>query len=263
MTGGRVDDRVDGGIGTVVGPDAAPTNGQTPGRGPRSLRRRRPLPGGRAVVGGLLVAASAVGLFAAYAQASARHKTSYVVARHPVAPGARLSPPDLALSAMDLPREVRSRAFRRVADVAGSTLVAPLESGELVQASAVVATRPGGAPRVLSFPIERTRLGPLRAGERADVLATFGTGADAFTTVVLSQALVVEVDRSKSALGDTGAVVLTVAVDDPADEVALAHAVQVGKLTVVAATGAPPLSGPPPTYRTGPAAAPDGRPTAG
>ncbi|HEX2043771.1 MAG TPA: hypothetical protein VHF24_14155, partial [Acidimicrobiales bacterium] len=166
---------------------------------------------------------------------------------------------DLALSAMDLPPEVRSRAFRDVDEVAGTTLVAPLAAGELLQASALVATRPGGAARVLSFPVERSGVGPLKPGERVDVLATFGTGVDAFTTVVLSQALVVEVDRSKSALGDTGSVVLTVGVDDLAEGVALAHAVQLGKLTVVAATGAPELPGPPPTYRTGPVSAPGGR----
>ncbi|HEX2272481.1 MAG TPA: SAF domain-containing protein [Acidimicrobiales bacterium] len=252
--------RTDGRVGALVAPEpVVRTNGQPPGGGPRSLRRRRGLPGGRAVVGGLLVAASAVGLFAAYAQASARHRTSYVVARHALAPGARLGPSDLSLSAMDLPAELRARAFRQIDEVAGTTLVAPLAAGELVQASALVATRPGGASRVLSFPIERSRVGPLKPGERVDVLATFGTGADAFTTVVLSQALIVEVDRSNSALGDTGSVVITVGVDDPAHEVALAHAVQLAKLTVVAATGAPALTGPPPTYRTGPTAAPGGR----
>lgn len=245
--------RADGGVGALIGPDAvAQPNGQPPSRGPRPLRRRRALPGGRAVMGGLLVAAAAVGLFAAYSQASATNRTSYVVVRHPLAAGARLSPADLALSPMDLPPEVRSRAFRRVADVAGTTLVAPLAAGELVQASALVATRPGGASRVLSFPIERSRLGPLKPGERVDVLATFGTGTDAFTTVVLRQAPVVDVDRSKSALGDTGSVVLTIGVDDPADEVALAHAVQLAKLTIVAATGAGASTGPPPTYRTPP-----------
>lgn len=251
-------------MGALVAPGpVAQTNGQQAGRRPRPLRRRRALPGGRAVLGGLLVAASAVGLFAAYAQASARNRTEYVVVRHAVAPGTRLSPGDLSLSAMDLPPELRTRAFRNVSEVAGTTLVSPLGAGELVQASAVVATRPGGAARVLSFPVERSGLGSLEAGERVDVLATFGTGVDAYTTVVLSQAPIVAVDRSKSALGDTGSVVLTVGVDDPADEVALAHAVQLAKLTVVAATGAPVLSGPPPTYRTGAAAQADGRPKAG
>jgi hypothetical protein len=42
-----------------------------------------------------------------------------------------------------------------------------------------------------------------------------------------------------------------VAVDDPADAVALAHAIQLGKVTLVRATGAPPLAGVPPTYRVG------------
>lgn len=254
----------DGGVGALIAPEpVAQANGHPPARGPRPLRRRKSLPGGRAVLGGLLVAASAVGLFAAYAQASARHKTTYVVARHAVAPGTQLGPSDLTLSAMDLPPELRSRAFRRVTEVAGTTLVAPLAAGELVQASALVASRPGSAARVLSFPVERSHLGPVKPGERIDVVATFGTGADAYTTIVLSQAQIVEVDQSKSALGDTGSVVLTVGVDDPADEVALAHAVQLAKLTVVSATGAPAINGPPPTYRTGPAAAPDGRPKAG
>ncbi len=254
----------DGGLGALVAPEPqARANGHPPGPAPRPLRRRRTLPGGRAVFGGLLVAASAVGLFAAYAQASARHKTSYVVARHAVTPGTQLGPSDLSVSAMDLPPELRSRAFQRVTEVAGNTLVAPLAAGELVQASALVASRPGAAARVMSFPVERSHLGPVKPGERVDVLATFGTGADAFTTIVLSQAQIVEVDRSKSALGDDGSVVLTVGVDDPADAVALAHAVQLAKLTVVSATGAPAINGPPPTYRTGSAAAPDGRPPAG
>ena len=88
--------------------------------------------------------------------------------------------------------------------------------------------------------------------------------ADAYTTLVLGQALVTDVDRSKSALGDTGSVVLTVGVDDPADEVALAHAVALAKLTVVVATGAPAITGPTPTYRTGPPpAGADARPKAG
>jgi hypothetical protein len=103
---------------------------------------------------------------------------------------------------------------------------------------------------VVSFPVERGRVGSLEQGERVDVLATFGTGDDAFTSVVLRQALVTDIDRGKSSLGETGAVVLSVAVDDPADELAMAHALQLGKLTVVAATGAAPETGPPATYRS-------------
>jgi hypothetical protein len=83
------------------------------------------------------------------------------------------------------------------------------------------------------------------------VVATYGTGVDAWSTVVLRQATVAGVDRPKSTLGDGGSVVLTIAVEDPSEELALAHAVALGKVTVVVATGAAAAAGPPPTYRSG------------
>ncbi len=221
-----------------------------PGPQPRPLRRRQALPGARAVAGGLLVAAAAVGLFAAYARLSAGPDHSYAVVRHAVAAGSRLHPSDLTLQPMDLPPALRARAFEKLSDLAGTTVLSPLAAGELVQPSALVVTRSADAARTVSFPIDRTRLGPLKQGERIDVLATYGTGTDAWTAVVLRQAQVVDVDRSKSSLGDSGSPVVTVAVTDPNDELALAHAGALGKLTVVVATGAPAVSGPPVTYRT-------------
>jgi hypothetical protein len=241
-------------VGSLVAPEVAGgPNGRTPGKGPHPLRRRRGLPGGRAVTGGLLVAAAAVGLFAAYARVGAGPRRSFVVTRHAMAAGSRVQASDLTLAALDLPPSLRARAFPRVAQLVGTTLVAPLGQGELVQASSVVAARPGGAARVVSFPVERGRLGALKQGEKVDVLATYGTGADAYTAVVLRQALVTDVDRGKSSLGDTGSAVVSVAVDDPADELAMAHALQLGKLTVVVATGSPAGQGVPGTYRSGPA----------
>ena len=150
---------------------------------------------------------------------------------------------------MELPPALESRAFANLSDVVGTTVLSPLAAGELVQPSGLAITRSTEASRSVSFPVDRTHLGPLKQGERIDVLATFGNGDEAWTSVVLRQALVVAVDRSKSSLGDSGSPVITVAVADVADELALAHAVALGKLTVVVATGAPPASGPPPTYR--------------
>jgi len=201
------------------------------------------------VAGALLVAAAAVGLFAAYARLQGGPDDSYAVVRHDVAAGAKLQESDLALHAMDLPPTLRARAFGRLSDVVGTTALTPLAAGELVQPSALVITRGPDSARTLSFPIERSHLGSLKQGERVDVLATFGTGGDAWTAFVLRHSLVVAVDRSKSSLGDSAAPVVTVAVADPAEELALAHAVALGKLTVVVATGAPTPSGPPPTYR--------------
>jgi len=236
-------------LGALVAPDLSNGAGDSPGPKPRPLRKRQGLPNARAVAGGLLVAAAAVGLFAAYAGIRSGPGHSYAVVRHPIAAGARLQESDLALQPMDLPSSLRARAFEKVSDLVGTTVLSPLAAGELVQPSILVLTRSADAARTVSFPIDHAHLGALKQGERIDVLATYGTGADAWTGVVLRQAQVVDVDRSKSSLGDAGSPVVTVAVGDLADEVALAHAVALAKLTVVVATGAPAASGPPPTYR--------------
>ena len=216
----------------------------------RAVRRRRGLPGSRAVVGGLLVASSAVGLFAVASGSAEGPSHSYVVTRHELAAGTRLQQSDLELATMELAAGVRARVFDSAQPLVGATLVSPLGAGELVQSSAVVARRGDAASRELSFTLERGRLGVgVKQGERADLLATYGSGNDAFTVVVVRQALLVAIERPRTSAGDGGAAAVTVAVDDPADALALAHAIQQGKVTLVRATGAPPLPGVPPTYR--------------
>lgn len=239
-------------VGTVTQRTPAGRAGDAPDPPVRAVRRRRGLPGSRAVVGGLLVASAGVGLFAAASGSRAGPGQSYVVARHDLATGTRLQASDLQLLPLDLPEAVRSRAFDSTRPLLGATVVAPLAPGELVQASAVVARRGDTASRELSFTLERGRVGAgIKQGERADLLATYGTGADAYTTVVVRQAQLVAIERPRSSGGDSGPATVTVAVDDPADALALAHAIQLGKITLVRATGAPPLAGVPVTYRTG------------
>lgn len=218
----------------------------------RTVRRRRGLPGSRAVVGGLLVAAAAVGLFAAATRSSGAPTTTYVVARADLSAGTRLQASDLELVAMELAPAVRGRAFDSVQPLVGATLVSPVGAGELVQSSTVVSRKADTASRELSFILDRGRVGTgIKQGERADLLATYGTGNDAFTVVVVRQALLVAIDRPRTTSGDSGPTTVTVAVDDPTDALALAHALQLGKVTLVRATGAPPLPGVPPTYRVG------------
>jgi Flp pilus assembly protein CpaB len=232
-----------------VAPARDTEGGDRPGR---TVSRRRGLPGSRAVVGGFLVAAAAVGLFAAASRSSGGPDHSYVVARQELTAGTRLQASDLELVPMELAPALRGRVFDAPEPLVGATLVSPLGAGELVQSSAVVARKADSASRELSFTLERGRVGAgIKQGERADLLATYGTGNDAFTTVVVRQALLVAIDRPRTSAGDTGPTTVTVAVDDPADALALAHALQLGKITLVRATGAPPLAGVPPTYRTG------------
>lgn len=241
---------------TAARADGATRNGHRP----RPPAKRRAVPGGRAVLGGLLVAAAVVGLFYASTRTQAGPRHSWVVARHALAPGARLAAGDLTTVAIDLPPQVAERAFRNPAHLVGATLVAPLGAGDLVQASVVVAKPSGPLSRELSFAVPRATLGPdLEHGERIDVVATYGSGGDAFTTVVLRQALVVHLDRGRDRVGDQRDAFVTVAVDEPADAVALAHALQQAKLTVIRATGAPSLGAAATPYRQPTPAATAGR----
>lgn len=211
-------------------------SGTSPGA--RAVRRRRPLPGGRAVVGGLLVAASGVGLFAATNRSDSGPTQSYLVAAHPLAAGARLSTSDLSRQPLDLPPGLRARAFDNPAVLDGATLLAPLAAGELVQASGVVAKGTDSDTRELTLTVDRGRVaGALAGGERVDLLATFGTGDEAYTLVVSRGALVVAVDRGRGGLGDSSPTILTVGIEDPTEAMAIAHASQVAKITPLRSTG--------------------------
>ncbi len=218
-------------------------------RGAKSARRRS-VPGGRAVLGGLLVAAALVGLYYASTQAKSGPSASWVVARHALPPGARLVADDLARMPMDLPPAVAARAFHDPAVLVGATLIAPLAAGDLVQATVVVAKPSAPAGREVTFTVPRATLGAsIENGERVDIVATYGTGGDAFSTVVMRQAIVLELSRGNSRVNDEGDVAVTVAVDDPNDAIALVHASQIAKIILVRATGAAPITGAPALFR--------------
>lgn len=209
----------------------------------RAVRNRRGVPGGRAVVGGLLVAVAAVGVFAAYGDATATPSTAYAVAAADLPVGHRISPADVDLRPMDLPAAVASRAFTAPDALAGAVTLAPLAAGELVQAGALLPAGRSAAPATeLSFavPVDRAVNGTLLPGERIDVLATYGTGSAAHTTVVVRGALVLGNDEGEQAIGASTRV-LTVALEDPDDVLRVTHAVRAGEVTVVrATTGGPP-----------------------
>jgi Flp pilus assembly protein CpaB len=215
------------------------SQGNTLPDGARQLARRRPLPGGRAVVGGFLVAVAAVGIFAAWSGVTADSRERYVVARHDLAIGRKVTKADLAFQPMDLPPLVRSRSFQDPSLLVGSVVVGPVARGELVQASDVV-SRPGGhVGRELSFRIDRARAvdGQLEPGEFVDVLASYGTGADAYTVTVLRGARLVQRSEPRRALDGAGDEVVTLAMPNGADALAMAHAVNAGTVTLVRAGG--------------------------
>lgn len=189
------------------------------------------------MVGGFLVALAAVGTFAAYTGATADDRHGYVVAAEDLRPGTRLREGDLALVPLELSPALQQRAYRRPSDLVGAVLTGPLRRDELVQTSDVL--RREGAPvgREISFAIESARAvdGTLQDGELVDVIATYGTGADSRTLVVLRGARVVHRRPAQGALADGRTEVITLAVPEPNDGVAVAHAVTAGTVTLVRA----------------------------
>lgn len=195
-------------------------------------------PAGRALLGGLLVAAAAVGLFASAIRAGAPQR-SYAVAARTLAAGTDLAVTDLELEPLALPNQLRKRSFDTTSKLIGTKLVTPLAEGELVQASAVVAA--GSAPdrRELSFSVDAGALsGTLLPGQRIDVIATYGTSAEAVTAVAVHAAQVMTLSHSSSVVSG-GDVMVTVGLDTDNDALALAHAIALGRITVVRTAAAP------------------------
>lgn len=211
-----------------------------------SLRRRRSLPGGRAVVGGFLIALAAVGIFAAYTGATADTRQRFLVARHDLAIGHRITSADVVEARMHLPPALQARAWRDPARLVGAVVVGPVGKGELVQTGDVVDGDQAGAtgPQV-SFAIDSARAldGRLKVGEVVDVLATYDAAGGGQTTAVVRGARVVGRSQPDSRLGDGGKEVITLSVANRSDTLAVAHAANAGEVTLVRVTGQPQQAG--------------------
>jgi Flp pilus assembly protein CpaB len=187
------------------------------------------------VVGGLLVA---IAMLASFALARGGHggpRGRVVVARHAVALGSRLRREDLAVLAVDLPGRVAATTFTSPDDLEGAVAVAPLAAGDVVERSAVSIGAGDRSGAQISFPLDRDRAldGALDVGEQLDLLATFGTGDAGRTEVVARAVRLVAVDDDGGGLEGAGKVVVTVELADRDDVLAVAHAAQVGTVTLV------------------------------
>ena len=213
----------------------ATTNGHA---APRAVRRRRPLPGGRAVIGGFLVAASATGVFAAWSSVSSGPSTTYVVVTDDIAPGERIERDDLAMVTVDLPAAQRRLAFTDLDVLVGATAIAPLVDGQLVQSSAVA--KPTGAPEraQVSLRVEAGSAvgGDLRPGDVVDVIATYTSGGEPHTSTIARSALVVKLVRDEQRVGAGSSVVVVLAVR-PDELEPIASAAAAGHVTIARTTG--------------------------
>jgi Flp pilus assembly protein CpaB len=195
------------------------------------------------VVGGFLVTAAAVGIFAAYTGATSERGVSYVVARHALEVGHRITWADLTTAPMVLSPAISSQlAYRDAGRLVGALVVGPVQAGELIQASSVVAGGDATGDRQVSFPISAARAvgGSLQPGDLVDVLATYGTGADATTVAVVRHAQVVARTDASSTLDPAASAgeTITLGLTRSVDSLAVAHAVDAGQVMLVRSTGA-------------------------
>jgi len=164
----------------------------------------------------------------------------YVVARHALTIGSRVEASDLTSAALHVPTgALHSRVFTAVRPLIGAVVVAPIAAGELVQASAVVAAGAAPTERQIAVPLDAARAvgGRLQPGELVDVIATFGSGGDAFTVAVVHRARVVTTNSGRGTLGDRQSAVILLSVASADDAVAIAHAVAAGQISLVRVSG--------------------------
>lgn len=209
-----------------------------------AARRRRPLPGARAVFGGFLVAVAVVGIVAAQQAASGPPSTRFVVAAGTLPAGRAIGPGDLTTRAIELPEPMAQRAYRDPGELLGRVLAATLAEGELVQGSALAARGPLEGEREVSFTADPSRsLGQrIAPGDVVDVYSTPGQGDGGTTGLVVRSARVIDRQGRQGAAG----YIFTVALADPRTVELLVAAAAAGSLTVVRATAAgspPPSSG--------------------
>ena len=204
--------------------------------GERRIVRRRGLPRGRAVIGGFLVTLAAVGVFAAHRRAESPPDTAYAVLNRALAPNEEVRPGDIQLIPMELPTAQAMHAYSDLESLVGAVAIQALEAGELVERGDVRETGGVRSSGEVSFavPVSRALGSSLRAGERVDVLATYGSGVDAYTTTVVSDAVVLfRGDAGGLAGADMVDVRLGVAQADEA--MAVSHAVTVAEVSLVRA----------------------------
>ena len=195
------------------------------------------------------MAAAAVGVFAAYLDATAAPRTSFLVARTSVDPGTRI--PDaqtlaelFELRPIALEGQIAERAVagEDLEDVVGQLVVSPLTPGDLLLRSGLVPDDSVWGAEQLSFAIDPAMAvaGQLRPGERIDVLATYGTGASSWTAYVVRGVPLVRIAGGEGGGLGASPLVVTVALPSAVDVQALAHAVHTADVVVSrsAATGA-------------------------
>ncbi len=182
-----------------------------------SHRLRHRLPSNRAVVGGLLVAIAAAGVFVAHRSATTPPSSRYLVVTRPVEPGATLASGDLGTVALDLPDDLAVVDADDLDAVLGRTVAVRLDELDLLRPDDLYdAGRFTGADTVelaIELPAARALDGTIATGDAVDVLSTDPAGTG--TSTVAERVRVTGVTSPDgSGIGADGNVVVRLGVPD-------------------------------------------------
>jgi hypothetical protein len=223
----------------VSGPATADGRSARPTRPAGRTGRRRALPAGRAVVGGFVVAAAVVLVFAAWASGRGGQGRPWVVASGALPAGTRLVPADLRTVTLHLGQgAAAANAFPTTEGLIGRDLAVAVNPGELILRSEVPLATATTALRPVPVTVAPTDLVDLAAGDLVDVLETSGTAPDTKTSLVVTGARVLSTAQPSSGLlGSGGDDVVTVGVTSLAQVTATVSAEHAGTVDIV--VGAP------------------------
>lgn len=202
---------------------------------PRVIERRRRLPGGRAVTGGLLMAIAAIGVFVAYADATSAPSVDVVVATRALRIGEMVTADDLRVVQGDLPDAVRRTAFEDPSELIGRVVLGPIGADEVIHGASLTDDRAAAPVHevAVTLPRDQIAVGRLKPGERVDVFVT----TDERTASVVRGAQVVQIaDDGDGSLTSAREITLVVAVPTGDAVAALVHALRSGDVTVVRST---------------------------
>jgi Flp pilus assembly protein CpaB len=220
---------------TTTRPDDGALQTDAGGVTPRRTITRPPgLPGGRAVVGGLLIALAGVGTFVSWQQTTGPPRESYAVATRTLDPGDPITADAVAFVPIDLPGGVAGGAFTTPAQLEGRVTLAPVGEGELLQQGALSDQAQAEPSAEVSVALERALAvdGRLAPGDSVDVYATYDEG----TQVVASAVRVVAVSESGGSFDDGSELTVTLALTDESQRIPVINAARDGQVTLVRTT---------------------------
>ena len=169
--------------------------------------------------------------------------TPMLAAAHDIAPGTVVDSSVLRTAHIHADAATLATLFssRDLDAVRGHVAIEAIPAGALVTRGAIRAAARGEAPRAMSFPIPRSRAvgGALDVGDRVDVLAVHRTTGRSGYVATSVQVLALS-SRDAGPLQGSDDASVTVAVDSAA-AARIASALETGTITLVRATGAPPL----------------------